>query len=795
MSARGWQFWIDRGGTFTDILARHPDGRLSSRKLLSDNPNQYQDAAVAGILSVLAGSSGRPHIEAIKMGTTVATNALLERRGEPTALLITAGFKDALRIAYQDRPDLFALDIRRPEMLYHEVLAAEERLAADGRCLQALNQEQLRSDLKAAYARGLRAVAICFLHAYRYPRHEQIAAEIAAEAGFTQISVSHLTSPLIKFISRADTTLADAYLSPVLQAYIEKLHAALAKAGVQAERLLFMQSNGGLVAPADFQGKDSVLSGPAGGVVGMVSACAGIGDQRLIGFDMGGTSTDVSLYAGEFERVAETEIAGVRLRAPMIRIHTIAAGGGSILKFSGGRFQVGPESAGAQPGPRCYRNDGPLTVTDANLVLARLDPAHFPAVFGPGGDQGLDAEAAQAGFQALAKKISQASGKHWSPESVAEGFIRVAVDNMANAIKTVSIQRGYDPADFTLCCFGGAAGQQACRVADALGLQRVIIHPLAGLLSAYGIGMATLSSYAQASLDVALTEAQIDTLNATRDQLAMEGQTKLSDQGIKPADMRVETTLAVRIKGTDTSLAIDWQGSPAETADAFRAAHLRRFGFAGGADELRVDSMRVTVIGAHLDNATPLPPASTNIRQAPQQTRLFVAGRWCRAELWRREQLSNDTLLQGPALIVDETNTVVLEPGWQLQLDDQQRLVMSRAEPSTFAAVATEADPVLLEVFNNHFVNIAEQMGAVLENTAHSVNIKERRDFSCALFDAAGRLIANAPHIPVHLGSMGSSVQAVLAGNEIRPGDSWLLNDPYHGGTHLPDITVVTPVI
>jgi 5-oxoprolinase (ATP-hydrolysing) len=724
MSARGWQFWIDRGGTFTDILARHPDGRLTSRKLLSDNPGQYQDAAVAGILSVLADSSVKPHIEAIKMGTTVATNALLERRGEPTALLITAGFKDALRIAYQDRPDLFALDIRRPEMLYQEVLAVEERLAADGRCLQALNQEQLRSDLEAAYARGLRAVSICFLHAYRYPRHEQIAAEIAAETGFTQVSVSHLTSPLIKFISRADTTLADAYLSPVLQAYIEKLQAALTVAGVQAERLLFMQSNGGLVAPTDFQGKDSVLSGPAGGVVGMVSACAGIGEQRLIGFDMGGTSTDVSLYAGEFERVTETEIAGVRLRAPMIRIHTIAAGGGSILKFSAGRFQVGPESAGAQPGPRCYRNDGPLTVTDANLILGRLNATNFPAVFGPAGDQGPDAEAAQAGFEALAKKISQTSGKHWSPESVAEGFIRVAVDNMANAIKTVSIQRGYDPADFTLCCFGGAAGQQACRVADALGLQRVVIHPLAGLLSAYGIGMATLSSYAQASLDVALTETQVDILKAMREKLASEGQAKLSGQGIRQADMRVETTLAVRLEGTDTSLAIDWQDSLAETADAFRAAHLRRFGFAGSEDELRVDSMRVTVVGAQLDNATALPSAPTNTRQTPQQTRLFVDGRWASAELWQREQLSVETLLRGPALIVDETNTVVLEPGWQLQLDDQHRLVLTRCEQSTEAVISADADPVLLEVFNNHFVNIAEQMGAVLENTAHSVNIK-----------------------------------------------------------------------
>ena len=794
MAARGWQFWIDRGGTFTDIVGRAPDGRLVCRKLLSDDPQRYADAAVAGIGQVLAETGDDGRIEAIKMGTTVATNALLERRGEPTLLVITQGFGDALRIGYQNRPNLFALDIRLPDLLYGAVVEAEERLTADGEVLQGLNADQLEQALSAYYAQGYRAVAICFIHAYRSPAHEQAAGEIARRVGFTQVSLSHETSPLIKLVSRGDTTVADAYLSPVLRRYVDGLIAALADADLHPERLQFMQSNGGLVDQRIFQGKDSVLSGPAGGVVGMVAACAGIGDERLIGFDMGGTSTDVSLYAGGFERVNETELAGIRLRAPMIRIHTIAAGGGSIVKFDGGRFQVGPESAGAQPGPMSYGAGGPLTVTDANLMLGRLQPEHFPAVFGADGRQPLDHEAVVSAFGKLADEIRRSSGPDWSPEAVAEGFIRVAVDNMANAIKTVSIQRGYDPADFTLCCFGGAGGQHACQVADALGLRRVVLHPLASLLSAYGIGIAPLQVYRQASADLPLVDEQLPTLERMESGLAEQCRTLLAEQGVDAVQITLETSLQLRIPGADTSLGIVWRGDLRAAIDDFRAAHAQRFGFSGETGDLHVDSLRVSGIGQTDDDSVLLDIAEAAPPGEPRQIQLYCQGSWRPAPLIRRSDIRVDQTITGPALVVDPGSTIVVESDWRLQADPAGRLLLERRARPARTHTATDADPVLLEVFNNHFVNIAEQMGAVLENTAHSVNIKERRDFSCALFDAEGRLIANAPHIPVHLGSMGDSVRAVLAQGRIRPGESWMLNDPYRGGTHLPDITVVTPV-
>ena len=793
MSARGWQFWIDRGGTFTDIVGRRPDGQLVCRKLLSENPQRYADAAVAGIGQILADSGGERRIEAIKMGTTVATNALLERRGEPTLLVITEGFGDALRIAYQNRPELFALDIRLPDLLYGAVVEAEERITADGEVLQALNPERLHDALKAHHERGYRAVAICFLHAYRHPDHERAAGAIARDIGFSQVSLSHQTSPLIKLVSRGDTTVADAYLSPVLRRYVDGLIAALADAGLHPERLQFMQSNGGLVDQRAFQGRDSVLSGPAGGVVGMVAACEGIGDEQLIGFDMGGTSTDVSLYARSFERVEETELAGIRLRAPMIRIHTIAAGGGSVLKFVGGRFQVGPESAGAQPGPLGYGADGPLTVTDANLMLGRLQPAHFPAVFGADGLQPLDHASVVAAFRKLADEVKGSSGSDWSAEAVAEGFVRVAVDNMANAIKTVSIQRGHDPAEFTLCCFGGAGGQHACQVADALGIRRVVLHPLASLLSAYGIGIAPLRVYRQASADMPLAQDQLPALMQLESELAAQCRMLLTEEGAAAGQISLETSLQVRIPGADSSIEIVWQGDLAAAIEAFRSAHAQRFGFRGETGDLQVDSLRVSGIG-QVDDERILPDITAATPPEQTQVQLYCAGAWRPARLFRRSEACLEQTIAGPALVIDPDSTVVVEPGWRLHADPAGRLLLERVAQSTRAQTSTEADPVLLEVFNNHFVNIAEQMGAVLENTAHSVNIKERRDFSCALFDAEGRLIANAPHIPVHLGSMGDSVRAVLAQGRIRPGESWMLNDPYRGGTHLPDITVVTPV-
>jgi len=793
MSARGWQFWIDRGGTFTDVLACRPDGRLLSHKLLSENPDQYADAAVAGIAALLGDDRGRVPIDAIKMGTTVATNALLERRGEPTVLVTTAGFRDALRIGYQDRPDIFALDIRRPPPLYAEVVVAEERVDADGQVLQPLDEDALREALAQIFARGIRSVAICFLHAYRYPLHERTAAGIARDLGFEQVSTSHETSPLIKLVSRGDTTVADAYLSPVLQRYVEQLQAGLNEAGIETQRLLFMQSNGGLVDRESFHGKDSVMSGPAGGVVGMVEACSGIGNSRLIGFDMGGTSTDVSLYAGEYEQASGTEIDGVRLRVPMLRIHTIAAGGGSRLRFDAGRFQVGPESAGALPGPRCYRRGGPLTVTDANLLLGRLNAEYFPPVFGPDGNLGLDIQAVREGFFQLAGEIAGATGHEWTPEQVAEGFLRVAVDNMANAIKTVSIQRGHDPADFALCCFGGAGGQHACRVADALGIGEVVVHPLASLLSAFGIGVAPLRHYAQRPIGLPLSEGQQPALAGAVDDLCAECAAALEAQGIERCDISVETTLAIRIRGADTALDTRWVGSVSAARDAFHQAHQRRFGFAETGASLEVESIRVNA-ASRTGTKPGFVVGRSQESAAPQQTRIYMADGWRSAAVHHRAQLAAGRAIPGPALIVDDSSTLVVEPGWRAVADQSGRLRVTRSRPLRREVTPTGADPILLEVFNNHFVNIAEQMGAVLEKTAHSVNIKERRDFSCALFDARGRLIANAPHIPVHLGSMGDSVRAVLDRAAIEPGDSWMLNDPYHGGTHLPDITVVTPV-
>ncbi|MGI9343412.1 MAG: hydantoinase B/oxoprolinase family protein [Gammaproteobacteria bacterium] len=802
--APAWQFWIDRGGTFTDVIARSPDGNLTIRKLLSENRGRYDDAAVAGIERILNDAGvdrdGSVRVDAIKMGTTVATNALLERRGEPTVLVATRGFRDALRIGYQNRPDIFALNILLPEQLYARVIEVDERLDASGAVLMPPDADAIERDLRREFDAGYRSVAICLLNAYRNAEHERLVAAIATRIGFAQVSPSHEVSPLRKLVSRGDTTVADAYLSPVLMRYIERLKTGLADARLSTPHLMFMQSNGGLVDEAFFRGKDSILSGPAGGVVGMAGASATAGGNRLIGFDMGGTSTDVSLYAGEFELVTDTEIAGVRMRSPMIRVHTIAAGGGSILKFASGRFQVGPESAGADPGPVAYRGGGPLTVTDANVLLGRILPDRFPHVFGVRGDEPLDAAAVAEKFAAVAAEISARTGRDMSPEDVADGFIRIAVDNMANAIKRVSIQRGFDPAEFTLCCFGGAGGQHACRVADQLGIRRILVHPLAGVLSAFGMGIAPLRSYRHTTVERQLSQSALDDLLAATTAAGDACRDQLIAQRVPRDAIRIRTILDIKVAGADTTLPIKLD-TAIRVGERFEDAHQRRFGVGIAGRDLVIESLRVEASGRE---RAPAFDAATATRSADidgADARVFDRGRWHDAMVHDRDALAPGTRSDGPAVITDRTSTTVVDAGWTMTVDNDGQLLLTRddsdeARDNPGDDNGTDADPVLLEVFNSHFMNVAEQMGAVLENTAHSVNIKERLDFSCALFDPAGNLIANAPHMPVHLGSMGDSVQAILRDNAdtLRPGDAYMLNTPYNGGSHLPDITVVTPV-
>ena len=812
-AAPRWQFWIDRGGTFTDIVGKRPDGSLATLKLLSDNPEQYRDAAVAGIRRLLGLAPGAPvtpeRVESVKMGTTVATNALLERKGEPTLLVITRGFRDALRIAYQDRPKLFERRIVLPELLYARVVEAGERVGADGEMLEALDERALEADLRAAFATGLTSVAIVFMHGWRFPAHELAAERIALSIGFAQVSVSHRVSPLMKLVGRGDTTVVDAYLSPILRRYVDEVAAEMP--GVD---LYFMQSSGGLARAGAFQGKDAILSGPAGGIVGMVRTAelgllptpqAGEGDGdgdgvRIIGFDMGGTSTDVSHYAGEFERAFETKVAGVRVRAPMMAIHTVAAGGGSILAFDGARFRVGPESAGANPGPACYRRGGPLTVTDANVAVGKLQPAFFPAVFGPRGDEPLDGAVVAERFAALSAEIEGATGVARSPEQVAEGFIDIAVGSMANAIKKISVARGYDVTRYTLQCFGGAGGQHACRVADALGMERIFIHPLAGVLSAYGMGLADQTVIRQAAVERPLAEALAD-IDARLAALEHESRAALEGQGVVAARVAVHRRVHLRYEGTDSALVVPLASTSADAAAlqaGFEAAYRQRFAFLMEGRRLIVEAVSVEAIGAGdapaetvhpLVAATPASVAAT--------VRMFADGRWHDASLVERATARPGQTVEGPAIVVESNATTVIEPGWAARITALDHLVLERTVArETRRAIGTTVDPVLLEVFNNLFMNIAEQMGLQLQNTAYSVNIKERLDFSCALFDADGSLIANAPHMPVHLGSMSESIKTVISRNvgTMKRGDVYALNDPYHGGTHLPDVTVVTPV-
>jgi 5-oxoprolinase (ATP-hydrolysing) len=796
-----WQFWIDRGGTFTDVVGKRPDGTLVTHKLLSENPEQYRDAAVAGIRHLLGLKAGEPvtpdRVECVKMGTTVATNALLERKGEPTLLVTTRGFRDALRIAYQNRPRIFDRNILLPELLYSAVVEAQERMGAHGELVEALDEALLKQELLTQYARGLRSVSIVFMHGYRYTDHEKAAAAIAREVGFTQVSTSHETSPMMKFVSRGDTTVVDAYLSPILRRYVEQVAGEMP--GV---KLFFMQSSGGLTDAHAFQGKDAILSGPAGGIVGMARTAAIAGIEKIIGFDMGGTSTDVSHYAGEFEREFETQVAGVRMRAPMMSIHTVAAGGGSLLAFDGARFRVGPQSAGANPGPASYRRGGALAVTDANVMLGKIQPRYFPKVFGPHANEALSLEAVQTQFAELAEKTRRPA------EEVAEGFISIAVQQMANAIKKISVARGYDVTGYTLQCFGGAGGQHACLVADALGMTRVFVHPLAGVLSAYGMGLADQTVIKEQAVEVKLQVEALPAIVSQLDALAAQAQGELLRQQVNQGAITVHRRVHVRYEGSDAALVVaypqaaDAQATVAMVVAGFEAAYRQRFAFLMQGKGLIVEAVSVEAVIAGDAPQEPRhalhPPRDLHACGAVRErVRMYSGGDWVRAALVVREDLRPGDVIPGPAIIAEKNATTVVEPGWAATLTEFDHLALVRTEKRAIKfAAGTTVDPVLLEVFNNLFMNIAEQMGLQLQNTAYSVNIKERLDFSCALFDATGNLIANAPHMPVHLGSMGESIKTVVRENAatMQPGDVYVLNDPYHGGTHLPDITVITPV-
>ena len=826
-----WEFWIDRGGTFTDVIGRRPDGSLVTHKLLSENPEAYRDAAVHGIRHLLELPPGAAipseRIGAVKMGTTVATNALLERKGERTLLLITKGFRDALRIGYQARPKIFARHIIKPDMLYERVVEIDERVRADGAVERDLNVNIARRELERAKADGIDAIAIVLMHAYRYGAHEQRLAALAREVGFTQVSASHEVSPLIKLVGRGDTTVVDSYLSPILRRYVAQVAADLdassphpgpagarpsaslsrkSQAGKLQPRLMFMMSSGGLTAADLFRGKDAILSGPAAGVVGMAETGRAAGFSRLIGFDMGGTSTDVSHFAGEYERAFETEVAGVRMRAPMMLIHTVAAGGGSVLHYDGARFRVGPDSAGANPGPKCYRRGGPLAVTDANVMVGKLIPDFFPQIFGPQQNLPLDAEAVSNGFAALAKEI----GDGRSAEQVADGFIKIAVENMANAIKKISVQRGYDVTRYALNCFGGAGGQHACLVADALSMTRVLIHPLSSLLSAYGMGLADIRSVRQQAIEAPFGKAAHATLEKVAKRLAAVVIEEVAAQGVAAEKIRLHVRAHIRYAGTDTPLIVDagtFKPRPRRSGvlatlskmkASFERAHKAQFGFIDRSKDLVIEAVSVEAIGGGVRFKEKSRKTTGRKLPAPaRHARFFSSGNWQRANVYLRATLALGHKIKGPAIIIEPHQTVVIEHGWRAELTPRDHLVLRRVQKLVRArAIGTHADPVMLEMFNNLFMSIAEQMGVALQNTAYSVNIKERLDFSCAVFDGEGSLVANAPHMPVHLGSMDRAVETVIRENrgKIRPGDAYAINAPYNGGTHLPDITVCTPV-
>ena len=808
MTTKTWEFWVDRGGTFTDIVALAPSGELQTYKLLSENPDQYPDAAIEGIRRLLGVKKGdilpTEKISVIKMGTTVATNALLERQGANTLLVITQGFADALRIAYQTRPDLFALDIKLPEMLYKEVIEVEERLNAQGDVLTPLNINKAKADLRKAFNAGYRSIAIVLMHAYRFTQHEKLLAQLAKEIGFHQISVSHKVSPLMKLVSRGDTTVVDAYLSPILRRYINQVADALkVKNNNDFTGILkFMQSNGGLTDANLFQGKDAILSGPAGGIVGMVRTCELAHYTQLIGFDMGGTSTDVSHYNGEFERTFETEVAGVRVRAPMMLIHTVAAGGGSILQYDGARFRVGPESAGAKPGPAAYRLNGPLTVTDCNVMLGKLQPDLFPAVFGENADQTLDYQGVKQKFKQLSEEIKKNTRQTNTVEEIATGFLHIAVESMANAVKKISVQRGYDVSHYALCCFGGAGGQHACLVADALGIKKIILHPYAGVLSAYGMGLADTIANQQTSIEANLNQALLDTLQSLGENLQSKCEDELSQQGICVKNCQAIWHLHCRYEGSDSTLSCAFNLSPNILKTLridFEKQHLQRFGFISSNKQLIASALEVEVISLGESAQNHRIHLPTQEGKAVGEYPVYMSHQWHNCPFYSRNTLAAHQSITGPAVILEETGTNVIELGWKATISERGDLILARYQAlEKRQAIGTQVDPVMLEIFNNLFMSIAEQMGFVLANTAASVNIKERLDFSCAIFSAKGDLVANAPHMPVHLGSMGESIKALInqysGENTLAYGDAIIINAPYNGGTHLPDITIIKPV-
>jgi len=800
-----WQFWIDRGGTFTDIIAQRPDGTMVVHKLLSENPDRYPDAPIQGIRDVMGIPTGTPipaeQIAVVKMGTTVATNALLERKGDRTLLLITKGFRDALKIGYQNRPNIFARQIVLPTALWEQVIEVDERYTAQGEELVPVQvNDALIQALQSAYEDGIRSCAIAFLHGYRYPDHEQQMAAIVRDIGFTQVSVSHQVSPLMKLISRGDTTVVDAYLSPILRRYVDRVAAALVTpVGQSASKLMFMQSNGGLTDAQRFQGKDSILSGPAGGIVGAVKTSALAGFDKIIGFDMGGTSTDVSHFNGHYERTFETEVAGVRLRAPMMSIHTVAAGGGSILAFDGSRYRVGPESAGAYPGPACYRRDGALTVTDCNVLVGKLQAEFFPAVFGAEGNLSLDADIVRQKFAVLTAEIGEKTGFRTS-EQVADGFLAIAIDKMATAIKKISVQRGYDITDYALCCFGGAGGQHACLIAEALGMAQIFLHPYAGVLSAYGMGLADLRSLKEHAIEAPLTAATIPQLEHAFDQLTIAGKAEIAAQGVAENHIQVLRNVHLRYEGTDSALVISF-----DTLDKMRSqfeqAYKQRYGFTMLHKALIVEAVSVEVVG---QTDIPIEPVAIEAISASHKptaiVQIYTKGNWHDAPIYYRSDLEPGEHISGAALIIEPTGTNVIEPGWIAEITDRHDLILTRTHDRhpdhSQHSAQTKPDPVLLEIFNNLVRAIAEEMGITLQNTSYSVNIKERLDFSCAIFDQHGQLVANAPHIPVHLGSMSESIHSLIRskGNTLKPGDVYVSNNPYNGGTHLPDVTVISPV-
>lgn len=791
-----WEFWIDRGGTFTDIVAKDGKGLLHTKKLLSENPEAYEDAALQAIRDFLGlektASIPAELIKSIKMGTTVATNALLERKGEKTALAITKGFRDALSIGYQAREKIFALDIKKPEQLYTDVVEITERVLADGTVDVALDIAGAEKDLKALKDKGYDALAIVLMHGYKYTAHEMILKELAEKIGFSQISVSHEASPLIRLVSRGDTTTVDAYLSPILRRYVNRVSGAIDRANDDA-KLMFMQSSGGLTAAERFQGKDAILSGPAGGIVGAVLTSKQAGYEKIIGFDMGGTSTDVSHFAGEYEKSFETEVSGVRMRVPMMMIHTVAAGGGSILNYDGQRFRVGPESAGANPGPKGYRRGGPLAVTDINIALGKIQPDFFPAIFGPNQDQKLDVGAVNTAFEEIASQINDGR----SSAEVAAGFLTIAVEHMAQAIKKISIERGYNLRDYALTCFGGAGGQHACLVAERLDIKKVVLHPFSGVLSAYGMGLADIQAQRQYSVEKPLNADTLKVLEAPIAELKAQTRSELETQGVGVPEQKNVLKAFLRYEGTDTEIDVDY-GDVASMRELFEEMHRQQFGFIAPDKGIIVDSIALETFGggAAPANMRDALPQNDNADGTPARTvQMYSHGQWRDTPVYLRENLKFNQRIDGPAIIVEGNGTIVIEAGWAATLTEENFIVLDHVTKVANQDMTTKVDPVQLEIFNNLFMSIAEQMGIVLQKTASSVNIKERLDFSCAVFDRDGGLVANAPHVPVHLGSMGHSVLAIMeSGLAINPGDVFVHNNPYNGGTHLPDITVVTPV-